>query len=264
MSGDNLSLQRLSESFLSNLVAEIDQTDFVGILLGGSHARGDATELSDVDIACIVSDKAKLRPKRFTYRDGLLVSIGIKSIEGIRADLSRPDTAIWAARGIGDCRVLSDKDGSVATLLEEVRAFSWETVREAANQLASFRLMLAAEMAQKVTNELAKGDEPTMSFAVAKLFAELTAIMAIGRGVLVKSDSTYYQQVEDAAGPSWTRYHQAIAGIGGPISIPEQAHTALQLYRETAVLLRAMMLPEHRDVVDEAVRLTLTNPANNL
>ncbi len=244
----------LPHNFFVNLIADLDHTDFAGILLGGSHARGDATELSDVDIACIVADDTKLRRKRFLYRDGRLVSIGVKSIVGIRNSLNSPDSAIWVARGIGDCRVMLDKDGSVTALLEEVRAFTWDTIREAANQRAGFRLMLAAEMVQKVANERAKDDELAMSFAVAKLFAELTAIMAIGRGVLLKSDNTYYRQVEEAAGPEWTQYHRAIAGVDGPISIPEQADAALHLYRETVALLRPIMLLEHREVVEEAIR----------
>src|SRR6478609_2898528 len=137
----------LSEDFISALVAAIDTDDYVGILLGGSYARGDATEWSDVDIACIVPDDAGLRRKSFIYLDGKLVSIGVKSIEGIRAQLAKPESAIWVAQGIGDCRVLLDKDGSVTALLEEVRAFTWEPLREGALRNASYWLMTTAEMA---------------------------------------------------------------------------------------------------------------------
>ncbi len=244
----------LSDAFLSSLVAEIDINDYVGILLGGSYARGDATEWSDVDIACIVPDDTKLRRKQLVYRDGKLVSIGTKSIEGIRAQLAKPETAIWIAHGIGDCRVLLDKDGSVTALLEEVKAFTWEPLREAADRNASLWLMMAAEMAQKIANETTKGDELAISYAVARLFAELTWIVAIARGVLIRSDNTYYRQVEEAAGPDWARRHRATAGADGPIPIHEQARDALRLYCETARLLGSIMLPEHQGVVEEAVK----------
>jgi Nucleotidyltransferase domain len=244
----------LSDAFLSSLVAEIDSDDYVGILLGGSYARGEATWWSDVDIACIVPDGTRLRRKRFFYREGKLVSIGTKSIEGIRAQLAKPETAIWVAHGIGDCRVLVDKDGSVTALLEEVRGFTWEPLREVADRNASFWLMMTAEMVQKVANELTKGDELAVSYAVARLFAELTLIMAIARGVLVRSDNTYYRQVEEAAGPRWAQRHRAIAGADGPIPIPEQAREALHLYCETARLLHPSILAEHREVVDETVK----------
>src|SRR5438067_8736102 len=62
----------LSEEFLNALVAELDNDDIVGIILGGSFARGEARPYSDVDIACFVRDAVKLPQKRFFYRDGRL------------------------------------------------------------------------------------------------------------------------------------------------------------------------------------------------
>jgi hypothetical protein len=243
----------LSEDFISALIATIDSDRYVGIMLGGSYARGDATEWSDVDIACIVTDDARLERKRFIYLGGKQVSLGVKSIAGIRAQLAKPETAIWVAHGIGDCRVLLDKDGSVATLLEEVRAFTWEPLREAANRSASFGLVIAVEMAQKVANELGKADDLAVSFATSKLFAELTLTVAVARGVLVKSDNTYYQQVEEAAGPGWARLHRTISGAEGPVSVRDQARACLNLFRETLALLRPIMLPEHLQVVEQCL-----------
>jgi hypothetical protein len=248
-------IAELPNAFLSNLVAQIDHPHFVGILLGGSYARGDATEFSDVDIACIVPDNTKLRDKRFFYRDGKLVACGVKSIEGIRASLKRPETAIVVARGIGDCRVLLDKDGSVTALLEEVRQFTWDSLRETANHQVSFRLVMATEMAQKVANELAKGDDLSLHLPTAKLFTELTLITAIACGVLIKSDNTYYRQVQEASGPAWAHLHRAISGADGPTPLREQAVASLHLYRETAALLRPIILPEHRDTVEQTLRL---------
>jgi hypothetical protein len=245
----------LPPDFLPALITEIDHPDFAGILLGGSYARGDATRWSDVDIACIVPTDALLQPKSSFYRDGRLVTIAVKSIEGIRANLRNPDLAIVVVPGIGDCRVLLDKDGSVTALLNEVRAFTWDSLREAADARASFRFMLAAEMALKVANELTKGDPRTLPFPIDKLFAELTIITAISRGVLSKTDRTYYQQVQEAAGPAWTRHHQAISGADVTLSLSMQAESILYLYRETASLLRPSLLPDHLAVIDETVHM---------
>ena len=46
----------VSDTFLTELIAEIDDDTMRGIVLGGSHARGDATPYSDVDLACFVPD----------------------------------------------------------------------------------------------------------------------------------------------------------------------------------------------------------------
>src|SRR6266571_5343116 len=65
----------LSEEFLNALVIELNNDNIVGIILGGSYARNEATLFSDVDIASFVPDSLKPTPKRFIYRDGRLLSI---------------------------------------------------------------------------------------------------------------------------------------------------------------------------------------------
>src|SRR6266699_4967837 len=102
----------LSEEFLNALVAELDNDEIVGIILGGSYARGEARPYSDVDIACFVRDAVKPPQKRFFYRDGLLVSIGAKTVAAIRADLGKPERVFLFTAG--RWRVLLDKDGSIA------------------------------------------------------------------------------------------------------------------------------------------------------
>ena len=55
----------LADEFLHDLVQELDHPDIVGITLGGSYARGTATEFSDVDLACFWREGVELPPKRF-------------------------------------------------------------------------------------------------------------------------------------------------------------------------------------------------------
>ena len=50
------SVPTVSDIFLKELIAELDNDTVRGIVLGGSHARGDATPYSDVDLACFVPD----------------------------------------------------------------------------------------------------------------------------------------------------------------------------------------------------------------
>jgi hypothetical protein len=51
-------------------------------------------------------------PKKFTSREGRLVSIGFKAIAGVRSELARPERAIFIVTGFR--RVLLDKDGAVS------------------------------------------------------------------------------------------------------------------------------------------------------
>jgi predicted nucleotidyltransferase len=88
-------VEPLSEEFLNTLVAELDNDEIVGIIFGGSYARNEATPFSDVDLACFVADSVKPGPKRFIYRDGLLVSIGSRTVAGTHSELTRPERAIF-------------------------------------------------------------------------------------------------------------------------------------------------------------------------
>lgn len=73
----------VSDVFLKELITEIDDDSIRGIVLGGSHARGDATPYSDVDLACFVPDTFRPLRKQYLYREGYLISIGLKTLEAI-------------------------------------------------------------------------------------------------------------------------------------------------------------------------------------
>src|SRR3989475_12157466 len=89
----------LSEEFLNALVAELDNDDIVGIILGGSYARGEARPYSDVDIACFMRESVKLPQKRFFYRDGLLVSVASTNAADVHARLTNPERAMLFTSG---------------------------------------------------------------------------------------------------------------------------------------------------------------------
>ncbi len=249
----------LSEAFLHDLMDELDNEDIVGITLGGSYVRGAATPYSDIDLACFYKDDATLPSKRFVYRNSLLVSISPKTVAGARSDLARPEKAIFFAAG--PRRVLLDKDGSVKQLIRDIAAFRWEPLQQAANDYASLELMLAAEQVHKILSDILRRDDMGISYATAKLLSWLTNIVAVQRGVAVRSDSVYYLQVQTSVGPLsvWSRYHRIVAGVdelpASVSSIKVRAVAALHLYQETVTLLRPILQPDHRAVVEQALRV---------
>ena len=249
----------LSEEFLNALVAELDNDDIVGIILGGSFARGEARPYSDVDIACFVRDAVKLPQKRFFYRSGRLVGVAATNATDIQSRLTNPERAFLFTAGRR--RVLLDKDGSVTRLMQEIDAFNWQPLQAVASRNANFYLMIAAESAHKVLNELVSGDELALSYAVASLFSQLTLIVAIQRGVLVKSDSTYYRQIEESVGLDsiWTRYHRIAAGVDtGSADVPPLVARGIatsHLYQETARLLWSILEPPQREVIEQTVKV---------
>ena len=250
---------RLAAEFLHELVHELDHEDIVGITLGGSYARGTATLYSDVDLACFWREGLRPPPKRFLYRRGKLISIKMTSVTEIRQMLKRPDSAMLFVSG--KRRLLLDKDGSVARLLAEIEAFRWEDLQVAVNAHVSLSMMLKAEDVQKVLREFQQENAPGLAFVITKLAAELTRLTALCHRTLITSDSTYYQQVQEAAGldSAWTRSHRIATGLeAGPTGIdPLRARgiAVLHLYRETLIFARPAMQTDHRDIAEEVLRV---------
>jgi predicted nucleotidyltransferase len=249
----------LIEDVLRMFVTELDGPGIIGIILGGSHARGDAGSYSDVDIALFVKANVQPPPKQFFYRHGYLVSIASKTIAGIQEEMSRPNRAIFVVPGLRGARILLDKDGSVGNLLRDIDAFVWEPLQSAADRYASYTIMALAEQVHKVLSETPRGNELALAYATAKLLSGLTEAVAVQRGVLVKSDNTYYGQVEAVAGPEWAKHHRIVAGVdvevGSAMPIRARALAAVRLYRETLRLLRPAMEPAHLAVAERAVQI---------
>ena len=253
----------LSDDFLNALIAEIDTDDIVGITLAGSHIRGEATPYSDVDLACWVPDAIPQPLKRIVYRDGHLVSIGFKKGADVRRALTLPYLAIWVGASLqtpGVRRTLLDKDGSVTALMHDIANFRWEPLQESADFFASDWLMLLTERAHKILSELSKNNDPGIAYASARLLSHLTEVVAVQRSVMIKTESTYYQQVEEAAGLDsvWTVYHRQIAGVDTPsnmLSVKARGIACLHLYCETVKLLWDILLPAHREVIEQTLAI---------
>lgn len=247
----------ISDVFLADLVRELDHEDIVGITLGGSYARGEATRYSDVDLACFWREGLRPPPKRFMYRQGRLISMKMTSVAEIRGMLSKPQSALFFTSG--KRRLLLDKDGSVARLLEEIEHFRWEALRTDANESISLWMALKAEDMQKILREFQHDNLPGLAYTLAVQIEELTLLAAMYYGELIINNSTYYRQVEAAAGSdsAWTRCHRIATGLeDGPEGIkPLRARgiAALYLYRETLAIARSVMKPEHLAVAEEVL-----------
>jgi predicted nucleotidyltransferase len=249
----------LADAFLHELVLELDHEDIVGITLGGSYARGTATLYSDVDIACFWREGLKPPLKRFLYRQDKLISIKMTSVTEIREMLKRPQSAMLVVSG--KRRLLLDKDGSVARLLAEIEAFRWEDLQEAVNAHVSLWMMLKAEDVQKVLREFQQENATGLALVITHLVAELTLLTALCHRTLITNDSTYYQQVQEAAGldSGWTRSHRIATGLeAGPTDIAplrSRGIAVLHLYRETLVFARPVMQIEHREIAEQVLRV---------
>ncbi len=252
-----MSAFKLSEAFLNSVVDEFVTTDIVAVALAGSYARGDATHWSDVDIIRYATTMPGVSEGRYTlaFRDWRLVSVSTTTIAAKQADMNRPEVAIFAVPGLRQARILHDPSGALAALHQQARDFTWEPLRAAASAYASEMVMGQAEEAHKLLGALNRRDESATLYASHGAVAGLTRAVAVGRGVLIESENSYYRQVQEAAGRDspWTRYHRIAAGfvVDASHKLPADAIgiAALDLYCETARLLRPLLLPRHLPVI---------------
>src|SRR5207245_9901079 len=131
----------------------------------------------------------------------------------VRVNRTKTERAIPLTAG--QRRILIDKDGSVTKLMQDINEFQWKPLQTAADKYASFHMMLLAEDVHKVLSALLTSNQLALAYIVGKLLFGLTHIVAVQRGILVKSDSTYYQQVYEMVGQTsaWTYYHKITSGI---------------------------------------------------
>lgn len=263
----------LPKKLLARIVKKLDSPNIRGIALGGSYARGEAGIFSDVDILLLMRDDAEVPGKGFLLDKGKLVSVSPKTGASIREQMGRPEKAIWVVPGARSCKVLLDKDGGLGEVIEEARTFRWEKLQSRADQYAAEDLVLAVESAFKVLSAMQR-DEAAVSYAGAKLLSWLTSIVAVQRGVLIETDHTYYDQVQQSVGVDsvWTSYHKIAAGISASdngieipsLPLPVRALATLHLYRETMLLIEHIMSAEQLEIAMQVVRYTGTSDPSTL
>ena len=251
----------LPDAFLRDLVAEFAPEGIIAVALAGSYARGEATRWSDVDIIRYATTLPSTSEGRYTLaiRSARLFSLTTTTIAAKQAEMAQPEEAIFAVPGLRQACILHDPTGALAALHQQARDFTWEPLRAAASAYASEMVMGQAEEAHKLLGALSRHDESATIYAAHGSVKGLTLAVAVGRGVLIESENSYYRQTQQAAGAdsAWTRYHRLAAGFTAPDILDSQrppaeaiAIAALHLYRETARLLRALLLPRHLPVIE--------------
>jgi hypothetical protein len=207
-----------------------------------------------VDLAPFYREGAAIPAKRFFWREGWLVSVAPKTVAKWREQMGRPEWAIRLVPSAAHLRILLDKDGALAALVDEARSFRWEPLQPAADAFCSEMLMLAGEYALKLHSALVRDDQTALPYPLGEILRMLSWIAATHYGVMIETGTSYLQQVQQAAGTEsgWSRTYQMALGMRAE-PMRERATAALLLYRETARMLALVLMREHREVVTGVV-----------
>jgi hypothetical protein len=252
------------DSFLRNLVSQLDNENTIGITMAGSIARGEGDRYSDIDIQHYVrlAPETKVEANSLRYLDGFLVSIHASTLEEETTGMHRPHRAIWVLPGLQQARILLDKDGSVARLIECARNFRWQDIQPAADAMASWQLCSLAEEIHKILSGLEAGDESKTIYAVTSLFFDLVETLLFQRGILVPTENAYFDLAQKSAGRNseWTRQLRLAAALDPlPPGIPvymSRGVAAMNLYRLTAGLMAGILRPQEAAVIQRSIAIS--------
>ena len=251
----------LSEELLDTFIREFDRLEVVGIAIGGSHVRGEATPYSDVNLLCFYSDVIVPPPKRYMFRQGRLIGLASRTVAGVRRDFTQPEVALYAVPMIQELSILLDKNGTLQQLQQEALAFNWEQIRPSVSARVDAIMLRCTEEVHKMLGILFRGDELAFVSTMTTFPMHLTQAVVLQYGVFVTTDNCYYRQVREAVGLSspWTQAHiRAVCIDPGPAHILPllwRGGVLLALYRETVRLLLPAMLSPDREVVEQTLRI---------
>lgn len=254
----------LDSKFLDEITTLLDTPNTVGIALTGSHARGDATPLSDVDILCFVETLPDDESQHYQlqYHREVLVSCSMVTLVDKHGEMNIPQSAIFGVPGLRQMRILLDKRGEIAALQAKAQAFTWMPLQPAADGYASYQLMGCVEEVHKILNGLQRNHETMLIYATLGLCWGLVSAVAVQYGLLIESENVYLQTVQERVGSDsvWSRTVRLVYGLDEQVDgryspAQRRAQAGLQLYRETALLLGQIIRTEHRAIINQALTL---------
>ena len=238
-----LDLDRVLEPIVRELVAE----GAAAVVLAGSHARGEAGELSDVDLYAIGNGP------HYTLRaaNGLLLSLSWRTATEERDALRRPASVGGAVPGWRGARILHDRTGAAAALQAEAHAFDWSTIAFECDAWVAEQVTGYAEEVLKLVAARRAADLQVAAVQRSILALRLPIVMAVHHRLLYDSEKRLWSLVAQAAGERWATAQRQALGLD---HTSESDEAALTLYRFAAEASGHLLSDGQRKVIELALR----------
>lgn len=232
---------------LDSIVRDLVRDGAKAVALAGSHARGEATQLSDVDLYAIGDGP------RYTLRvvNDVLVSLSWRTASEEREALRHPASVGGAVPGWRGARILHDSVGIAAALQADARAFDWSSIATACDAWVAEQVTGYVEEVLKLVAARRSGDGNCAAVQRSILALRLPMVMAVHHRLLYDSENRLWRLVAEVAGEPWATA-QAEALRGGEPHVADEA--ALRLYALAAEAVRDLLSGDQRAVVELALR----------
>jgi hypothetical protein len=235
-------------ALLGEITARLLAEGARAVVLAGSHVRGTPHPESDIDLHALGDG-----PEYRLSREGRhLVSISWTSPEAVRSAFASPPEAVTAVPAWRDALPLADPEGIVATLRSEARAWTWDTIGNAAcDTWVAEDLCGYAEEVHKLVTNLARGHPRTAAIQRSVLALRLARIMAVHLRLLCRTEDEMWDAVAARLGPDWERAQSASLSENGE-PLPASCAAALELFALAARRVMPLLDARQRAVVTHA------------
>jgi predicted nucleotidyltransferase len=231
----------------------------IAVALMGSHARGEASQYSDVDLVCITRDHPA-PPAQTAYIDDQLVVISQVNLAQTEDWLSDPAQIVEVLSNLRQARILIDPDDVFKKLQQRSQTFEWTSEHQAkANAYASTELVGLIEEVHKGLNGLQNDHPGRLINASHGLMWGLTRIVLVQKGRLTEGDNDLIVGAQRAMGidSEWTKTHRLVFGMTNdpqaPSNLTSKTQAGLRLYEVTVETLKEQIEPEASQLIQQAV-----------
>jgi len=199
---------------LPGLVRELIATGAEAVVLAGSHARGEATELSDIDLYAIGSGPdCTLR-----IVGDLLLSVSWRTEAEEREALRRPASVGAVVPGWRGSHILHDPAGIATGLQAQAHAFDWSAIAAESDAWVADQVTGYAEEVLKLVAARRAGDQQLAAVQRSILALRLPMVMAVHHRLLYDSENRLWSMVGEAMGERWAAAHAVALRAAGPVA----------------------------------------------
>lgn len=245
------SLDSAALAVARTVAAELAARGAHAVWVAGSHARGEATVHSDIDLG-VIAGPGDGPGYRLHRRDGYLISVAWTTAEATRASFDDPAVLGAAVPGWRAAVLLHDPDGVAASLQAEARSWQWSRVEGRAGAWVAEQVAGYAEEVHKLVAAMQAGDGWGAAVQRSVLALRLAPVLSVHHRILYDSEHRIYDLVAEAMGRRWTVLQAAAFAVRGE-GLAESASAALRLYALAADEVAGLLDERQRDVVSHAL-----------
>ena len=228
---------------------ELAENGARAVVLVGSHSRGDAGPVSDVDLLATGNESYLPRLER---RDGFLISVSMQPHEVHQESFEQPELICTAVPGWRDALILHDPEGLSESLIREAREWSWGPLERRCDEWVAEKITGYAEEVFKLVAALGNYCRSTAAVQRSLLAMHLAPVLAVHHRILYGSENRLWDLLSEELGEEWTVSQSAALGLGGE-SFEESCAAALNLYGLAAAEVAHLMDRRQREVVGSAL-----------